>query len=113
MLAALKWIKYLAVAGMLVTIAVLALLLTNSNAQITALNTQLAQAVSDNQTNLKTIETLKDNAQSTNQLLVQRQLRHQQQQRELTDEIKTLRTKMATVDCVIPADVTARLRKPY
>ncbi|MBY8258643.1 hypothetical protein KW530_18095 [Vibrio fluvialis] len=113
MLAAWKWIKWGALAAMLVTVWVLWLKLGASQLEQKALSDKLAKAKADNQTNLTTIEILKSESEQANSLLVRRQREHIASEEKLNADMAALKAELANVQCSIPGSVTDRLREPY
>jgi preprotein translocase subunit YajC len=107
------WIKWGGLLVLIMAMVVLWGLLQRSETKQIKLKSALEKAVSDNQANLAAIATLNNEAAAANRLLVARQRTQQQQRQELTDEIASLREKMAKIECAIPSDVTERLRRPY
>ncbi|MDQ2108591.1 MULTISPECIES: hypothetical protein [unclassified Vibrio] len=110
---ALKWIKALGLAGLLITILFQGLQLKASQAKQATLNEQLNKAKADNQSNLITIGILKGEAEQTNKLLVQRKRQQIQAEEKLNADMATLKAQLANIDCHIPDAVTRRLREPY
>ncbi|MDC0611893.1 hypothetical protein OAP63_14270 [Vibrio sp.] len=113
MIAAWKWIKWAGLAGLVVVIVVLWLSLDISKTKRLSLQDDLQQAQADNQSNLITIATLKNDAQANNELLVKRQREQIEHEQTLNTEIDELKARLSTIQCVIPGDVTQRLREPY
>ncbi|WP_052193072.1 hypothetical protein [Vibrio fluvialis] len=113
MLAAWKWIKWGALAALLVTVRVLWLKLDASQLEQEALSDKLAKAKADNQTHLTTIEILKGESEQANSLLVRRQREHIAAEEKLNADMAALKAELANVQCSIPDSVTDRLREPY
>ncbi|EKO3388722.1 hypothetical protein OMA37_000485 [Vibrio fluvialis] len=113
MLAAWKWIKWGALAALLVTVRVLWLKLDASQLEQEALSGKLAKAKADNQTHLTTIEILKGESEQANSLLVRRQREHIAAEEKLNADMAALKAELANVQCSIPDSVTDRLREPY
>ncbi|MUK91570.1 hypothetical protein GNP80_03775 [Aliivibrio fischeri] len=113
MIAAWKWIKLLAIAALFVTIWVLWLKLEASELEQTVLSNKLSKAAADNSTNLETIEILKGEAASANQLLVKRKQQQIEAEGKLNAEMEKLKQQMATIKCHVPTHVTERLRESY
>ncbi|MBY7898719.1 hypothetical protein KW478_19690 [Vibrio fluvialis] len=113
MLAAWKWIKWGALAALLVTVWVLWLKLDASQLEQTSLSDKLAKAKVDNQTHLTTIEILKSESEQANSLLVRRQREHIAAEEKLNADMAALKAELANVQCSIPGSITDRLREPY
>ncbi|TOY93200.1 hypothetical protein [Vibrio fluvialis] len=113
MLAAWKWIKWGALAALLVTVWVLWLTLDASQLERKALSDKLAKAKADNQTHLTTIEILKGESEQANSLLVRRQREHIAAEEKRNADMAALKAELANVQCSIPGSVTDRLREPY
>ncbi|ELA7830507.1 hypothetical protein Q6U52_000664 [Vibrio alginolyticus] len=113
MIAAWKWIKWIGIAVLVMTIAVLKLQLHTVKAEKTTLSEKLTKAEADNQINLTTIEFLKGESEQANNMLVQRQRQHIAAKEKLNADLAALKTELANVQCHIPATVTDRLRDPY
>ena len=113
MLAAWKWIKWIGLGLLIITVVVTGFALKASNADKTRLNEKLNQAKEDNQSNLKTIATLSQDNAEANQILVDRQRQHQLERGRLNADMEQFRKAMEGVECVVPRDITERLREPY
>ncbi|ENH4361566.1 hypothetical protein ABV540_001387 [Vibrio fluvialis] len=113
MLAAWKWIKWSALAALLVTVWVLWLKLDASQLEQKALSDKLAKAKADNQTHLTTIKILKGESEQANSLLVRRQREHIAAEEKNNADMAALKAELANVQCSIPGSVTDRLREPY
>ncbi|EOG9061495.1 hypothetical protein ACLK5F_002260 [Vibrio fluvialis] len=113
MLDAWKWIKWGALAALLVTVWVLWLKLDASQLEQKALSDKLAKAKADNQTHLTTIEVLKGESEQANSLLVRRQREHIAAEEKLNADMAALKAELANVQCSIPDSVIDRLREPY
>ncbi|ELK3677234.1 hypothetical protein Q7140_001698 [Vibrio fluvialis] len=113
MLAAWKWIKWGALAALLVTVWVLWLKLDASQLEQKALSDNLAKAKADNQTHLTTIEVLKGESDQANSLLVRRQREHIAAEEKRNADMAVLKAELANVQCSITGSVTDRLREPY
>ena len=113
MFAAWKWIKWLGLASLVVTVLVLGLKLQVSQNELARVSEQLEKANSDNQTNLNTIATLKGDAARQNALMVQRQRDRIHSEAKLREDISFLTDQLQDIECHVPAAVTERLREPY
>lgn len=111
--AAWKWIKGVGLAVLLLTIFVQGYRLNISEAEKSTLTQKLSKARTDNQTNLITIDILKEEAAEHNKLMVRRQQERNQREAKLRDDIAKIKTQMAGIECHIPDGVTERLREPY
>lgn len=58
-------------------------------------------------------QSISDDREHMSQLLTQRAQRNAQEKESLRNEITQLERKMADSRCIIPVDVTERLREPY
>ncbi|WP_143699682.1 hypothetical protein [Vibrio sp. ES.051] len=92
------------------------LMLKASKAEQVALSARLDTALSTNQVNQVTIETLTEENHDSNQILVERARQHSMIGEQLNEDIETLRHQLADDECYQkpwPSDVTDRLRQPY
>ncbi|SIO96075.1 hypothetical protein [Vibrio spartinae] len=113
MLFVIKYIKYgiyalvaALVIGVFVKITTVAAENDSLRAKLTLSGVQLSM-----QTNV--IAQLSQQREEMNVLLLNRQTRMSQNEEKLRHEIKNLQQKMRGNTCVIPADVTKRLRQSY
>ncbi|MGF1748172.1 hypothetical protein [Vibrio cionasavignyae] len=113
MLAAWKWIKWGGLALFIGLLVLQGFALKASYAKQDLLQIKLDKAEQDNQTNQRTINTLKQDNQHINQVLVARKKRQITQRQELEDEVQQLKQQMEGIKCVIPSAVTDRLREHY
>lgn len=111
--AAWKWIKGIGLAILLTTIFVQAYKLSMSEAEKATLSQRLSKAQMDNQTNLTTINILKEQAAEHNALMVKRQQERNKREAALRDDIAQIKTQMVGIECRIPDGVAERLREPY
>lgn len=112
MTAAWNWIK----AGFAVAFVVLYLLLRMSEAENQALQTKLDTAEDANKTTQETIETLRSSNSDMNELLVKRQLQHNQTEAQRDADIEELKQQLTNKKCYSepwPDDVARKLREPY
>lgn len=111
-----KWVKWLVVAVVGVAMMSMWLMLKANKSEQAALRARLDNALSTNQVNQATIETLTQENSDANQLLVKRAQQHSTIEEQLNEDIETLRGQLAGNECYQkpwPSDVANRLREPY
>lgn len=111
-----KWGKWALLVGVFVAMVSMWLMLKASKAEQMALNGRLENALSANQVSQASINTLTDEKNQVNQLLVDRARKYNKVEGKLNADIKTLRTELAGYECYQqpwPSDVIDRLREPY
>ena len=111
--AAWKWIKWGGLALFIGLLVVQGLALKASYAEQALLQSQLDVKEQDNQTHQRTIDTLKQDNQHINQVLIARKQRQITQRQDLENEMQQLKQQMEGIECVVPRSVTDRLREPY